>query len=364
MATKSDIWKPGSFTKNFGWGTPKSGLIELHDAIRLGFRDSMEDVPRDLFQHRISVKKRPAYIPMNFFLFSKNVNGVDCLCADELVFQALNWAHSESFDKLALFSFNLSLAGFWKGASLEQRRPALWANAYITERLFGPLGWDTSKVSADDIQKFVQNDNRYKAKTSRKLATNLNYLFNIGGLKNFPTPQIERWWVDSLFLALDRIIEHRAIDKLQTNEAQYPSLLAEYDFLPLTGYVSIEKEMAIKHLTKLYWACGGRNRFSDEAVEARTKILDPQSDFFLANDPRPRGAIHPTNPRTLKSIPRACAMLAKYAGFEVISPDEFENFNLSEFILDHTERALQKLKFRNIRPILSADDLMKLTRER
>lgn len=364
MVDDRDIWKPGSFTKNFSWGTTSSGLVELYEIIRLGFGGVMEDVPRALFRERIEDAGRPVYIPMNFFLFNKSVDGVDHLCADELVFQALNWPHSQRFDKLALFAFIFSLAGRWTGARKEQRRPALWANAYVRERVAKEFGWDARRATAKDIETFVGEDPRYEAKTSGKLGTNLAYMFVSGRLADFPSKKVERWWVDCLFLALDRIIEDRLLDGKQTQPQQYASLLNRYGFVELTGISSLEKELAVQHLALLYSACGGLNRFSEDATRERIEVLLPQLVYFAVNDPRPRGAVHLTNPRILKSIPAACAMLAKYAGFEDLSPDEMEDFDLEDFIRRRTYEAIATLKERNIKPTMTAEEIMKLTRDR
>ncbi|MGO7115553.1 hypothetical protein ACCS79_03475 [Rhizobium johnstonii] len=362
MADNQEIWRPGSFTKNFSWGSPSAGLSELHEILRLGFAGEMADVPRQEFRRRLKASGRPDYIPINFFLFNKSIRGIDHLCADELVFQALNWDHTPRFDKLALFAFNLSFAGRWTGARKEQRRPALWANAYIRERLASQLGWNTRSVNANDIERFVEGDVRYRAETTRKLATNLNHLFLGGRLKELESVRIERWWVDCLFLALDRIIEDRLLDKKNTFSSEYASLLEQAGFVELTGKPTLEKQLAIKHLVALYDACGGRARFSDEATKARTETLVPDVQFFVANDHRPRGAIHRTNPRILKSIPAACAMLAKYAGFDDLSPDDLEDFDLEDYVKRRTQAALDRLKQQNIEPSMSAEELMKLMR--
>jgi hypothetical protein len=364
MADQPEVWKPGSFTKNFSWGQGAAGLRELYDIIWLGFDGAMEDVPRAVFRDRIENAGRPVYIPINFFLFNKSIDGVDHLCADELVFQALNWEHSQRFDKLALFAFNLSLAGRWTGARKEQRRPALWANAYVRERVAREFGWDARRVNAKDIERFVGGDPRYQAKTSEKLGTNLNYMFALGRLEEFPSKRVERWWVDCLFLALDRIIEDRLLDGKQTQPQQYASLLDRYGFLELTGKQSLEKELAVKHLSTLYAACGGLNRFSEDATRQRINVQLPHLVYYAVNDPRPRGAIHLTNPRILKSIPAACAMLAKYAGFEDLSPDELEEFDLDEFVKRRTYEALANLKERDIKPTMTADEIMRLTRDK
>jgi hypothetical protein len=366
MATDSEKWRPGSFTKNFSWGRPPTGLGELHELIRIGFNNEMKDVPRAEFRARIEHLGKPVYIPLNFFLFNKSVGGVDHLCADELVFQALNWGHNRNFDKLALFAFTLSIAGRWNGAKQFQRRPALWANAYVREHVAKKLAWNTRLVNANDIQRFVENDPRYEAKTSRKLSTNLSYMLTGGHLSEFSEPRIQRWWVDCLFLALDRIIEDRLLDRRETKPTQYASLLDEYGFLELTGKKTLEKTLATKHLVELYTACGGRDRFSEDATQERIATLKKQLDLYVAspNDSRPRGALHPTNPRILKSIPSACAMLAKYAGFEVISPDQMEEFDLEEFVRQGTQAALARLREDNIKPTMTAEEIMRITRER
>jgi hypothetical protein len=371
MPSDVEEWLPGSFTKNFSWGQvgEKQGLKRLYDEIRFGFDGLKRDVPRKEFRSRVRNSGRPDYIPLNFFLFNKPINNVDYVLFDELVFQALNFPHSKGFDLLALFAFNLSMAGVWRGATPAQKRPALWANAYVRERLAGPLNWDTAKITADDIERFISNDPRYKAKTSRKVATNLAHQYLVGGIYGFNTGEVHRWWVDALFLALDRIIEDRVLDGKETRDNQLASLLAQSGFIALTGRRSLEKELAIKHLVHLYAACGGRERFSDEYVldltrAELTRARMHEIEQFIANDNRPGGAVHPTNPRVLKTIPRACALLARYAGFDFLSPHELEHFDLEDFVRRKAGEALQRLKQRNIRPTMSAEELMKITRER
>src|SRR3546814_16396779 len=111
---------------------------------------------------------------------------------------------SAAFDKLALFAFNLSRVGRWKKAAPYQDRPALWAFHYLSERVARDFGWNTRQISADDIERFVSSDERYKARTSRKLSTNLNYLYKQGRISDYKSSRAERWWLSALFLALDR----------------------------------------------------------------------------------------------------------------------------------------------------------------
>ncbi|UWS08264.1 hypothetical protein [Phaeobacter inhibens] len=364
MSEGGEVWKPGSFTKNFSWGKSDTGLSELHTVIRIGFEDRLEDVPRALFRERISKTGRPDYIPINFFLFNRIEDGESYLCADELVFQAISWAPGEVFDRIALFAFLFSFAGKWKGARKEQRRPAMWANAYIREHVAENLSWQTSLVSADDIQGFVDRDPRYDAQTSRKLATNLNFLLKIGRIQDFSNPKVTRWWVDCLFLALDRLLEDAKLDDRNPSPSGYSSLLERSGFFELTGGSNMEKKLSIKHLVRLYTALDGRNRLSNQDMIELTADVLPDTPITMPNDPRPRGAIHLTNPRILKSIPPVCSDLARAAGFEVVSPDEVEYLNASEFVSQRTAAALAVLQEKGIRPNMSLEELLKVTRER
>lgn len=364
MPVEDEVWLPGSFTKNFSWGPERSGLKELYDSIREGFADSLEDVPRELFRERVQKRNRPDFIPINFFLFNKPIGGEAHLVVDELVFQALSLDHAPRFDKLALFALNFSFAGKWARQRRGQRYPARWAGAYVRDRYGSQLGWDFSKVSANDIERFLVNDSRYRAEGARKVSTNLYYLFRLGGLKDIHDRKIQRWWVDALFLALDRIIEDRKLDGRETREGEYAGLLSRSGFLEISGGGTLEKELAIQHLGTLYSACGGRERFSEESTKERMKLLLSEMDMYIANDERPRGAVHRTNPNILKSIPRACAMLAKHVGFDVIDPDEMANFDINDFVRRHTREALESLQKQGIEPNMTAEEVMRMTRDK
>lgn len=359
---QNETWRPGSFTKNFSWGDVNSGrgLEQLYDEIKVGFDLKAHDVERKVFRNRVSTFGRPDYIPLNFFLFNRIIEGLDFVICDELVYQAVSFPHSKDFDLLALFAFNLSMVGTWKGASPSQSRPALWANAYIRERVAGYFDWDVAKVNADDIENFVSKDPRYQAKTTRKLATNLNHQYLVGGLSGFATSRIERWWVNALFLALDRIIEDRKNKNIDTPESKYSSLLSEYGFIELTGKRTLEKELAMRHLVSLYSACGGCERFSERLTNVR--VRDIEEYVTLPNDNRPGGAIHPTNPKILKTIPRACAQLVVNAGFDFLYPEELEDFDVEEFVKRKTTEALKRLRGMDIKPTMTADELLKITR--
>lgn len=359
---EDDEWRPGSFTKNFSWGPTDRGLRELHNVIRVGFDYRLEDTPRELFRARVQQIQRSDYIPLNFFLYNKVKQGSDFVIVDELVFQALNFRHSANFDKLALFAFNLSLVGTWKRALPYQRRPSLWAYHYIVDR-FGPeLGWSGLRVSANDIERFVQNDTRYRAQTARKLATNLAYLYRQGRLSEYNSKKAERWWISSLFLILDRVCEEILLGGAVPQEDRFEEYAIKNGFHSLSGPRSIAKDLAFVHFTKLYAACGGRSRFSDEATLERQKILLPQIQHF-ANNPEPIGVFHSSDPNARGAIPRACAMLAQYiAGFEWIPLDELEDFDVDTYVRQRTHAALEFLRRNDISPDLSVEEVLQLTR--
>jgi hypothetical protein len=355
-------WHPGSFTKNFSWGSSDRGLKQLHEIIRLGFDNTLIDTPRATFRERVAQSGRPDYIPLNFFLLNSIKHGVDFVLVDELVFQAINFRHSSAFDKLALHAFNLSLVGTWKGAKPYQSRPALWAKHYVQDRVSADFDWAAKFITANDIENFVLNDTRYHAKTARKLATNLNYLYKLGRLSEFRSKKAERWWLSALFLTLDRA----SADLLSRGEIpsanRYPEYVIRYGFHSLAGPRSMEKDLAAHHFVQLYDACGGSTRFSEEATIERQRIKLPDLNHF-ANNPEPVGVFHSSNPAARNAIPRACAMLAKYlAGFDVIDVDELDNFDVSSFVKEKVQSTLSDLKSRGIKPSISAEDLLKLTR--
>lgn len=354
-------WKPGSFTKNFSWGRER-GLKQLYDCIRVGFAGEMRPVLRSEFAHRVRDRYN-FYIAANFFLFNR-LRPSEEIVADELVFQALNFEHSRRFDQLAIIAFNLTFVGRFRPSTWNQRRPALWAHWYVRDRVAKEFKWDASKVSANDIERFVFNDPRYHAKSARKLSTNLNHLYRIGRLAELSSTRIERWWVDALFLAMDRIIEDRNINRIRTDVRQYGDLLEESGFHDISGPRSIEKGLATRHLLKLYSECGGPDRFSEEAVRARTEArLRDVVDFIAPNSVDPVGAVHPTNPRVLKTIPAVCAMLAHYgAGFEILDSLSLEDFDPRAFIKQRTREAIEYLQSEGIEPSMSAEELLRLTR--
>lgn len=357
-------WHPGSFTKNFSWGPESQGLKELHTIIRVGFENQLADVPRQVFRQRVKASGRPDYIPLNFFLYNELRNGVDFVVVDELVFQALTFRHSAHFDRLAVFAFNLSQVGRWKTAAPYQNRPALWAFHYIANRVGPIFNWDAADISADDIESFVANDDRYTGRTSRKVATNLNYLYRVGRLRDYRSGKPERWWLSSLFLALDRTVDPDRLNVGADARSILNEQLVRSGFWHISGKRSMAKDIASIYFQTLYEACGGRDRFSSEAVIERQNALVPQK---RPNDPEPPlgavGVFHVTNPAARSAIPKTCEILARYiAGFETFDSENLDDFDVEEFVREQTSRALEDLRAAGIRPTMTSDELTELLR--
>lgn len=359
-----DEWRPGSFTKNYSWGPTSDGLKRLHETIKQGFEGRLEPVTRNEFRQRILGLGRPDYIPLNFFLFNEIRNGVNYVVVDELVFQALTFRHGSQFDKLALYAFNLSIAGHWSGAASYQSRPALWAKHYVAERVGRDFDWNANRVSANDIETFVTGDDRYTGQTARKLSTNLNYLFHLGRLRELLSKKPERWWLSSIFLTLDRTVGAAEVEFGGLGEARLLGQLAKAGFWTLSGRRSAAKDIAAAYYVALYAACGGRLRFSGEAIVERERTLLPNQ---ASNQPPEAGAVgvfHPTDPTARNAIPHACRVLARYlAGFEVFEVDEIDDLQVETYIRERTVSALLELQQRGVKPKISADDLTKLMRE-
>jgi hypothetical protein len=169
-------WRPGSFTKNFSWGQPGSGLSHLHKAINVAFDGEALDVERNLARRRLRTAGLVDYIPANFFLLNR-VNGRSFIVADELVRTALSHPANRSFDRLAVFALHLSLAGAWLGARPEQRYPAEWAKHFVVSRVFASGQWNGSIMNAGEIESFISSYPDYSGVWAKKASTNLNYIY-------------------------------------------------------------------------------------------------------------------------------------------------------------------------------------------
>jgi hypothetical protein len=337
-------------------------LRRLYEAIHVAFEGKLSSVEREVCRQRLRRAGFVWHIPLNFFFLNVIRDGVSYIEPDELIFQALSFPHSTDFDKLALVAFNNSYVGNWKGAEHWQWCPAPWANHYVLDRLSGESQWGASSISADDIERYIAGDQRYRGLDARKVATNLSYMYRAGRIEDFATPSTERWWVNALFLTLDRSMAERGEFADEVPVARLAQYLTQSRFLQLSGSRSHNKELAVQPLASLYAACGYIRRLSGEAAKERQKLMLPDVGWF-ANSDDPFYAIYPRDPNVIKTLPRACAMLAKdLAGFDELDPEELIKWNVVEYVRRKTRAALGLLKNKGIRPTMSAEELMKITR--
>jgi hypothetical protein len=336
----------------------------LHAFIRVGFNGQLRDILRTEFRQNVAELPRPDYIPLNFFLFNEVRDGADHVVADELVYQAITFPHSRDFDSLALFSFNLSIVGTWRGARSYQQRPAMWAFQYIADRVGAEFGWDDGKVSAPDIEKFVVSSSKYAGEAPVKLSTNLAYLYRVGGLSRFRSPKPTRWWLSALFLTLDRTVRAENATVEDNSRLAMTQALARTGFSRISGKGSVAKDIATNYFLTLYGACHGRTRFDDEKIKSISAEMVPQR---LPNSPFPStgtiDAFHRSDITARKSLPKVCEILTQYvAGFETIDLTDMDSFDAESWIQAETARALGKLAAAGVVPSMNSDDLTKLTR--
>jgi hypothetical protein len=248
-------WRPGSFTKNFSWGKSGSGLSHLHHAIHVAFDGKLEDVKRDVARSRLKSAGINDFIPPNFFLMNIR-NGESVIVADELVATTLSMSPGEYFDRLAVFALNLSMAGIWAGAQPEQRYPAEWAKYFIVSRVFRSDHWDSTQLNAKEIESFIASNPDYRGVWARKTATNLNYIYELAGMRGLRSGLAEPWWSSAIFLALDRISLDRnwAVSRIDTNTA-IEALRDEHVF-ELTAVPLAEGLMAARELVEIYFGLG------------------------------------------------------------------------------------------------------------
>ncbi len=227
-------WRPGSFTKNFGWGKPEKGFARLHSALNTGFDSELKPVTREQFWNRLDNEGYIPHIPANFFVFNGILGGVNYIFPDELVFKALSQPHDTSFDKLVFFTLLLSEVGTWKGARNGQSQPSEWARFFALQQLDRADYWRPKNYTADKIEEYLRSESRFEGGAgTRKLATNLSYFFSQAGIEHFFDSDDPSWLTDCIFLALDRYYMKYKPEKLNIDWAI--NTLAENEVADLAG---------------------------------------------------------------------------------------------------------------------------------
>ena len=261
-------YPPGSFTKNFAWhGT---GLRKLHTSIGAGFAGKLVAVDRQKWRKDSGIKDASLeLIPLNFFLHNKNGK----ISVDELVLQAVQYPHSQRFDRLALFALHLTRAGSGKGVIA---RPAMWANGFVREKLWSNGIWEAKALQDTPLDSFI--DQRMEAKSEGRIKCRNNYrhLFELCDYWPTKLPEInsgaEQWIAAALFLAWDRYI----LDGGNSDKAQLLKLVSQDELHKLLGVSFDYAADRAKLLVELYADVGNINRFSKVAVAkvvATSKII-------------------------------------------------------------------------------------------
>lgn len=261
--------RPGSFTKNFAWGT--TGLKRLHEAIRAGFRNELSPVSRTAFRRDCGINDPLELIPVNFFLHNRDGQ----LSVDELVRQAVLYPHSRTFDLLALFTFHLNNAGRGRdpqsGKEI-QSRPAMWANEFVRDRLWINGRWHTSALTEEALDRFLLK-RLESTKTSRtKCLTNYRKLFELcrlvpasGYTINLPNDQ---WVLPALFAAWDREI-------LNSGDDNTDRLLEVFHSEELYKLLGQTRDYALEqatHFVNVYRSMGCVNRLKEGAAITSTAV--------------------------------------------------------------------------------------------
>lgn len=270
MDWKSLESRPGSFSKNFGWGDAP-GLGLLHRVINAVFSGGLKPVPRDTAQEIIArTADGDPLVPLNFFLYNQVLHGESYIVPDQLVLEALVRDHDQSFDRLAMCALNFSRVGIWDRARPYQSHPAPWARRFVVEEVWNGNQWDVSKITSDRIEEFFSSGAMiYSAANPRKFATNLHYLYQQSSLLGLTSSEREDWWSSALFLFLDRCLLDREIS-LKMSAQDILAFVEAEDFWALTAANPALAPYAALSVIEEYLELGGLDRFSNMGATVGT----------------------------------------------------------------------------------------------
>lgn len=287
-------YAPGSFSKNFAWhGT---GLKKLHATIRHGFKSSLAPTRRQQWRANSGIGDAALeLIPVNFFLH----NARGRISVDELVFQAVERPHSIRFDRLGLFALHLNRVGDPPGRAVE--RPAMWANEFVREALWGDDAWRSGALTDESLDAFIADRMAATPDVRIKCRNNYRHLFELCEYRPTRLPIIntgaEHWIASALFLAWDRLV----IDNGSQTKANLLVYVKANELHKLTGVSEAYLTTQAETLANLYLSVGALERFerpappgipveiteelgidwveqaeSDEVVERRTVAVQAQ----------------------------------------------------------------------------------------
>ncbi|KIN64889.1 HNH endonuclease domain protein [Sulfitobacter noctilucicola] len=261
--------RPGSFSKNFGWGAAP-GLTLLHRVINAIFNGQMTPVPRDNARATISrVATGDPLIPLNFFLYNQEIDGENYIIPDQLVLEALANPHDQSFDRLAMSALNFSRVGTWRGARPWQAYPAPWARRFAVEEVWDGNSWNTRRITTERIETFMEGNMIYGGNTPHKFATNLHFLYDRSSLIGLTSSEREDWWASALFLFLDRCMMDGEIG-MGISASDILQFVQDEDFWALTAANPTLAPFAALPIIEEYLDLGGPERLVSVHVETPT----------------------------------------------------------------------------------------------
>jgi hypothetical protein len=229
-------YTPGSFSKNFAWhGT---GLLKLHTAIRDGFDGELISVTRRHFRERCTVLTDDIQlIPLNFFLHNTLYGRENWVSVDELVYAAVSRIQSQLFDRLALFSLHINLAGDRMGKNGEAQ-PAIWIKEFVVNRFWRADAWRPDATSIEEMDAFFKENLRAKSEVRIKCRSNYRYLLQQCGYLVSAIDAIdsgcEQWIVSAIYLTWDRFLLDKSI-ALTSSRNEFIDRLIELDVHKLAG---------------------------------------------------------------------------------------------------------------------------------
>jgi hypothetical protein len=250
-------YAPGSFTKDPSWDSV-AGLGLLHRAIRRGFSSALRPVATTDWRRSSGFGTvGVTLIPPRFFLLNSGRN----LVVDELVYRAVALPHDSVFDRLALFSLNLSHIGNPPGSL--PRRPALWANEFVRGTLWQHGGWQREALSRDTLPRELGALLNVEPSTLTKVVTNYRHLFARLGYADPPSGTVDtrasEWAANALFLAWDRLFFGRQASKIaELTKTSREEELHKFIGVPERWLATRQRSIAEEYL-----AAGGINRFSN-----------------------------------------------------------------------------------------------------
>lgn len=263
-------YAPGSFSKNFGWHG--KGLRKLHIAIQSGFQNNLAPVNRQNFRDNSDLDASLSLIPVNFFLH----NCASQISVDELVFHAIEYPHSDCFDRLGLFALHLNRAGSGKRVN---ERPTMWANEFVRECLWSGNSWQSSALSDASLDSFIENRMDAQDDVRLKCRNNYRHLFEL--CKFWPSSislinsDAEQWIAPALFLTWDRHI----LNGGQDDKDSLLELINSDEIYKLLGVTQEFTNERASHFVDLYIDIGCLARFlvekklhEDKATTATTKF--------------------------------------------------------------------------------------------